>query len=186
MPAAQNPCPKRVAFVREIIQETMGFAPFEKRAMEVLKVGKEKRAQRFCKKRLGTHQRGVKVRPPRPFPAPQHRPRFRHGSGPAPKSPQEKRLRLLNGGTLDMCGCCGAEEGVLVGGHEKDAEVGTIHLLLCPGPTPRAHRGRNAAQIGATFPGASGQAVGWSFALRWGKAARGLGRGRGVAQGAPG
>ena len=69
MPAAQNPCPKRVAFVREIIQETMGFAPFEKRAMEVLKVGKEKRAQRFCKKRLGTHQRGVKVRPPRPFPA---------------------------------------------------------------------------------------------------------------------
>ena len=70
MPAAQNPCPKRVAFVREIIQETMGFAPFEKRAMEVLKVGKEKRAQRFCKKRLGTHQRGVKVRPPRPFPAP--------------------------------------------------------------------------------------------------------------------
>ena len=64
MPAAQNPCPKRVAFVREIIQETMGFAPFEKRAMEVLKVGKEKRAQRYCKKRLGTHQRGVKVRPP--------------------------------------------------------------------------------------------------------------------------
>ena len=37
--------------------------------MELLKVGKEKRAQRFCKKRLGTHQRGVKVRPPRPFPA---------------------------------------------------------------------------------------------------------------------
>ena len=82
MPAAQNPCPKRVAFVREIIQETMGFAPFEKRAMEVLKVGKEKRAQRYCKKRLGTHQRGVKVRLPRPFPAPQHRPRFRHALRP--------------------------------------------------------------------------------------------------------
>lgn len=40
----------------------MGFAPYEKRAMEVLKLGKEKRAQRFCKKRLGTHQRGVAVR----------------------------------------------------------------------------------------------------------------------------
>ena len=53
--------PKRVKFVREIIQEVMGYAPYEKRIMEVLKLGKEKRAQRFAKKRLGTHQRGVKV-----------------------------------------------------------------------------------------------------------------------------
>ena len=138
MPAAQNPCPKRVAFVREIIQETMGFAPFEKRAMEVLKVGKEKRAQRYCKKRLGTHQRGVKVRPPPALSRPATPPALPARAPPAKpalrKSPQEKRLRLLNGGTLDMCGCCGAEEGVLVGGHEKDAQVGPIHLLLCPGP----------------------------------------------------
>ena len=168
MPAAQNPCPKRVAFVREIIQETMGFAPFEKRAMEVLKVGKEKRAQRYCKKRLGTHQRGVKVRPP---PAPFQPRNTARASARAPpakpalrKSPQEKRLRLLNGGTLDMCGCCGAEEGVLVGGHEKDAEVGTIHLLLCPGPTPPGTPGAKCC-ANRTFPGASGQAVGWSFAL---------------------
>lgn len=55
--------PKRVKFVREIVQEVMGFAPYEKRIMEVLKLGKEKRAQRFAKKRLGTHQRGVKVKP---------------------------------------------------------------------------------------------------------------------------
>ena len=54
--------PKRVQFTRDIIREVMGFAPYEKRAMEVLKLGKEKRAQRFCKKRLGTHQRGVMVR----------------------------------------------------------------------------------------------------------------------------
>ena len=54
--------PKRVKFVREIVQEVMGFAPYEKRIMEVLKLGKEKRAQRFAKKRLGTHQRGVKKR----------------------------------------------------------------------------------------------------------------------------
>ena len=106
MPAAQNPCPKRVAFVREIIQETMGFAPFEKRAMEVLKVGKEKRAQRYCKKRLGTHQRGVKVRLPRPSPprntARASGTRSARQAGPAQIAPR-KRLRLLNGGTLDMC-----------------------------------------------------------------------------------
>eukprot|EP01043_Picozoa_sp_COSAG02_P040192 COSAG02_NODE_3232_length_7136_cov_264.805741_4_plen_108_part_00 len=58
----QNPVPKRVQFTRDIVREVMGFAPYEKRAMEVLKLGKEKRAQRFCKKRLGTHQRGVAVR----------------------------------------------------------------------------------------------------------------------------
>jgi hypothetical protein len=53
---------KRVKFIREIVNEVMGFAPYEKRVMEVLKLGKEKRAQRLAKKRLGTHQRGVKVR----------------------------------------------------------------------------------------------------------------------------
>jgi hypothetical protein len=58
----QNAIPKRVQFTRDIIREVMGFAPYERRAMEVLKLGKEKRAQRFCKKRLGTHQRGVAVR----------------------------------------------------------------------------------------------------------------------------
>ena len=58
----QNKIPKRVQFTRDIIREVMGFAPYERRAMEVLKLGKEKRAQRFCKKRLGTHQRGVAVR----------------------------------------------------------------------------------------------------------------------------
>ena len=103
-PRAQNPCPKRVAFVREIIQETMGFAPFEKRAMEVLKVGKEKRAQRYCKKRLGTHQRGVKVRLPPPLSRPATPPALPARAPPAKpalrKSPQEKRLRLLNGGLL--------------------------------------------------------------------------------------
>lgn len=71
----QNAIPKRVQFTRDIIREVMGFAPYERRAMEVLKLGKEKRAQRFCKKRLGTHQRGVAVRtlhlPPLPQAAPE-------------------------------------------------------------------------------------------------------------------
>ena len=52
---------KRVKFIRTIIKETMGFAPYEKRMMEVLKVGKEKRALRFARKRLGTHKRGQAV-----------------------------------------------------------------------------------------------------------------------------
>lgn len=49
---------KRVKFIRDIVQETCGYAPYEKRIMEILKIGKEKRALRFSKKRLGTHQRG--------------------------------------------------------------------------------------------------------------------------------
>ena len=35
----------------------MGFAPYEKRVQELLKVGKEKRALKFAKKRLGTLRR---------------------------------------------------------------------------------------------------------------------------------
>ena len=47
---------KRVKFVRDIVREVVGFAPYEKRCMELLKVGKEKRA--------------LKVRRPPPFRSP--------------------------------------------------------------------------------------------------------------------
>ena len=50
---------KRVKFVRDIVREVVGYAPYEKRCMELLKVGKEKRA--------------LKVRAPPPF---VHPPRF--------------------------------------------------------------------------------------------------------------
>merc|ERR1711998_138031 len=48
---------KRVKFVRDVVRETVGFAPYEKRLMELLKVGKEKRTLKLAKQRLGTHRR---------------------------------------------------------------------------------------------------------------------------------
>ena len=43
---------KKVKFVRDIIREVSGFAPYEKRAMELIKVGRDKRALKFIKNRV--------------------------------------------------------------------------------------------------------------------------------------
>merc|ERR1711975_204980 len=53
---------KRVQFVREVIHEVAGSSPYEKRVTELLKVGKEKRALKLLKAKLGTHRRGKNKR----------------------------------------------------------------------------------------------------------------------------
>jgi large subunit ribosomal protein L36e len=53
---------KRVKFVREIVKEVAGLAPYEKRATELLKVGRDKRALKLCKRKLGTHLRAKRKR----------------------------------------------------------------------------------------------------------------------------
>nr|XP_048291812.1 60S ribosomal protein L36-like [Myodes glareolus] len=46
---------KHTKFVRDMIREVCGFAPYERRATELFKVSKDKRALKFIKKRVGTH-----------------------------------------------------------------------------------------------------------------------------------
>ncbi|RWR72195.1 Ribosomal protein L36e [Cinnamomum micranthum f. kanehirae] len=53
---------KRVHFVKTIIREVAGFAPYERRITELLKVGKDKRALKLAKRKLGTHKRAKKKR----------------------------------------------------------------------------------------------------------------------------
>ncbi|CAO1397550.1 unnamed protein product [Diamesa serratosioi] len=53
---------KHTKFIRELVREVVGHAPFEKRTMELLKVSKDKRALKFLKRRLGTHIRAKRKR----------------------------------------------------------------------------------------------------------------------------
>merc|ERR1739838_1142129 len=46
---------KKNEFIKETVREVMGFAPYERRALELLRVSKDKRCLRFLKKRLGAH-----------------------------------------------------------------------------------------------------------------------------------
>mmetsp|Transcript_2440 Transcript_2440/g.6372 ORF Transcript_2440/g.6372 Transcript_2440/m.6372 type:complete len:149 (-) Transcript_2440:2070-2516(-) len=53
---------KRVKVIRDLIRDVVGSAPYEKRLMELLKVGRDKRALKLAKRKLGTHLRGKKKR----------------------------------------------------------------------------------------------------------------------------
>jgi large subunit ribosomal protein L36e len=46
---------KHTKFVRDLILEVCCHAPYEKRAVELLKVSKDKRSLKFLKRSLGTH-----------------------------------------------------------------------------------------------------------------------------------
>jgi large subunit ribosomal protein L36e len=53
--------PTRHAIVREVMKEVAGFAPYERRIIELIKIGTAstlKRSLKFAKARLGTHRRG--------------------------------------------------------------------------------------------------------------------------------
>jgi large subunit ribosomal protein L36e len=49
-------------FVRDLVREVAGFAPYERRAMELLKISKDKRCLKFLKKRIGSHVRAKRKR----------------------------------------------------------------------------------------------------------------------------
>ncbi|EEY19860.1 60S ribosomal protein L36 [Verticillium nonalfalfae] len=48
---------KRTNFVREVVREVSGLAPYERRVIELLRNSKDKRARKLAKKRLGTFGR---------------------------------------------------------------------------------------------------------------------------------
>ena len=53
---------KRSSAIRSVIREVVGWNPFEKRAMELIRTGvqiKEKKARKLCRNKLGTHKRSV-------------------------------------------------------------------------------------------------------------------------------
>ena len=56
---------KRVAIVREVIREVVGLAPYERKMIEMIRTGdagKEKKAVKLARRRLGTHIRAQRKR----------------------------------------------------------------------------------------------------------------------------
>merc|ERR1712211_100896 len=53
--SAKGKLTKHNKFVRDLIREVAGFAPYERRAQELLRICKEKRCLKFLKKRIGSH-----------------------------------------------------------------------------------------------------------------------------------
>eukprot|EP01100_Stratorugosa_tubuloviscum_P015921 TRINITY_DN968_c0_g1_i12.p1 TRINITY_DN968_c0_g1~~TRINITY_DN968_c0_g1_i12.p1 ORF type:complete len:239 (-),score=140.24 TRINITY_DN968_c0_g1_i12:81-797(-) len=53
---------RRVKFIREVVRDVCGFAPYERRLLELLRNGLDKRALKYAKNKLGTHLRAKKKR----------------------------------------------------------------------------------------------------------------------------
>ncbi|VDN42618.1 unnamed protein product [Dibothriocephalus latus] len=53
---------KQAKFARSLVREIVGFAPYERRILELLKNDREKRALKFTKRRIGGHRRSKKKR----------------------------------------------------------------------------------------------------------------------------
>ncbi|VDM01907.1 unnamed protein product [Schistocephalus solidus] len=53
---------KQAKFTRSLVREIVGFAPYERRILELLKNDREKRALKFTKKRIGGHRRSKRKR----------------------------------------------------------------------------------------------------------------------------
>eukprot|EP01090_Pellita_catalonica_P021674 TRINITY_DN816_c0_g1_i1.p1 TRINITY_DN816_c0_g1~~TRINITY_DN816_c0_g1_i1.p1 ORF type:complete len:111 (-),score=19.90 TRINITY_DN816_c0_g1_i1:107-439(-) len=53
---------QRKIFVRGIIREIAGYSPYERRIMELIKVGLDKRALKVAKRKLGGHKRALHKR----------------------------------------------------------------------------------------------------------------------------
>merc|ERR1711890_54860 len=49
-------------FVRDLVREVTGFSPYERRAMDLLRISKDKRCLKFLKKRSGSHVRAKRKR----------------------------------------------------------------------------------------------------------------------------
>ncbi|PVF97244.1 ribosomal protein L36e [Serendipita vermifera] len=45
---------ERNKFIRSVVREVVGFSPYERRVLELLRNGKDKKARKLTKKRLGT------------------------------------------------------------------------------------------------------------------------------------
>ena len=52
---------KRARFIRDTVREVVGFAPYEKRMMELLRMHKDKRCLKFAKKRVSEFSTQVSV-----------------------------------------------------------------------------------------------------------------------------
>ena len=48
---------KRTRLIREVVRDVAGLAPYERRVSELLKVGKDKRALKLCKKKVSNQYR---------------------------------------------------------------------------------------------------------------------------------